>query len=156
MDHATMVKVKLYLDSSVPSAYFDSRAPDRQRLTQQFWKDRLPDSDAVISAVVLKEIADTPDPTRRQKIEELVTGMTLLPLTEEATALAQEYVRQRIFPEQYESDALHVAIAVVNGVGYLASWNFKHLVNVRTRREVNLVNALRGYQPIEIVAPPEL
>lgn len=36
------------------------------------------------------------------------------------------------------------------------SSNFRHLVRVQTRREVNLVNALRGYQPIEIAAPPEL
>ena len=35
-------------------------------------------------------------------------------------------------------------------------WNFSHLVKVRTRREVNLVNALEGYGPVEIVAPPEL
>ena len=61
-----------------------------------------------------------------------------------------------IFPEKYTSDANHVAIAVVHGIGYLASWNFRHLVKVNTRREVNLVNALEGYNPIEIVAPPEL
>ena len=59
-------------------------------------------------------------------------------------------------PEKYTSDANHVAIAVVHGIGYLASWNFRHLVKVNTRREVNLVNALEGYNPIEIVAPPEL
>lgn len=151
-----MVKPKLYLDTSVPSAYFDPRAPDRQRLTWQFWSDQLSDFDPVISTVVLKEIGDTPDPKRRKEIEHLVAGLAVLPLTEEAAALAEEYIRQGIFLEHYESDALHVAIPVVNGIGYLASWNFKHLVNVRTRREVNLVNALRGYQPIEIVAPPEL
>ena len=27
---------------------------------------------------------------------------------------------------------------------------------VNTRREVNLVNALKGYSPIEIIAPPEI
>jgi hypothetical protein len=32
-----MTKPKVYLDTSVPSAYFDERAPDRQRLTQRFW-----------------------------------------------------------------------------------------------------------------------
>jgi len=37
-----------------------------------------------------------------------------------------------------------------------SSWNFHHLVKLRTRREVNLVNALKGYTPIEILAPPEL
>ena len=41
-------------------------------------------------------------------------------------------------------------------VPYLASWNFRHLVRVRTRREVSLINVMHGYEPIEIVAPPEL
>ena len=76
--------------------------------------------------------------------------------SDEADNLAQEYVRRGVFPEKFASDANHVAIAVVNGIGYLASWNFRHLVRVNTRREVNLGNALEGYNPIEIVAPPEL
>jgi hypothetical protein len=49
-----------------------------------------------------------------------------------------------------------VALATVNGIANLVSWNFDHLVKLRTRREVNLVNALKGYMPIEILAPPEL
>ncbi len=66
------------------------------------------------------------------------------------------YIKRGIFPEKYTSDANHIAIAVVSGIDYFASWNFKHLVKVNTRREVNLVNALLGYQQIEIIAPPEL
>ena len=60
------------------------------------------------------------------------------------------------FPDRYVADAQHVAIAVVNGVDYLCSWNFTHLVKVSTRREVNLVNSLMGYGQVEIIAPPEL
>ena len=82
------------------------------RVTRRFWEKRLPDFDAVISSVVLREILDTPDSERRREVGSLVA--------------------------------------------YLVSWNFSHLVKVQTRREVNLVNALEGYDPIEIVAPPEL
>jgi hypothetical protein len=88
--------------------------------------------------------------------EGLIDDFEVLEFGEEAYELAQEYVERGIFPEKYTSDANHVAIAVVNGIGYFASWNFKHLVKVNTRREVNLVNALLGYQQIEIIAPPEL
>ena len=49
-----------------------------------------------------------------------------------------------------------VAVAATNGIGYFCSWNFTHLVNVNIRREVNLINSLKGYGPIEIIAPPEL
>jgi len=51
---------------------------------------------------------------------------------------------------------VHIAIAVVNDVDYLISWNFKHLVKVNTRRIVNLTNILLGFNQIEIIAPPEL
>jgi len=151
-----MLKAAVYLDTTVPSAYYDGRAPDRQRLTEHFWRTRLPDFEPVISVVVLREIQDTPDPDRRSELAGLVDGLPILPFNEEADALTREYLAQGVFPQDYEADANHVAIAVVNGIQYLASWNFKHLVRVATRRRVNLVNALVGYGPIEIVAPPEL
>ena len=106
--------------------------------------------------VTLREIEDTPDPNMRDAMRQMVSGFPVLPFDEEAYALAQAYVQRGIFPEKYASDANHVAIAVVSAISYFASWNFRHLVRVSTRREVNLLNALEGYGSIEIVAPPEL
>jgi len=151
-----MIKPKVYLDTTVASAYYDDRTPDRQRLTKQFWTERPADFEAVISTMVRMEILDTPDVERRNNRKGLVDTFEVLEFEEEAYELAQEYVNRGIFPEKYISDANHVAVAVVNGIGYFTSWNFKHLVKVNTRREVNLVNALLGYQQIEIIAPPEL
>ena len=144
------------MDTTVPSAYLDGRSPDRQRLTQRFWVDRLPDFEAVISFVTVSEIDDTPDPRKRGALRELVAAFEVLVVDEEADALAQEYIRRGVFADKSEPDALHVAVAAVNGIPYFASWNFKHLVRVMTRREVNLVNALSGYGSIEIAAPPEI
>lgn len=151
-----MEKTKVYLDTTVPSAYFDAKAPDRERLTKAFWVGRLPDFNPVISNIVLAEIRDTPDEKKQRKMEQLVQGMEKLAFNEEADKLAEEYVRRGVIPEKYGSDANHIAIAVVNGVRYLVSWNFKHIVKVSTRREVNLINALLGYEGIELLAPPEL
>jgi len=58
--------------------------------------------------------------------------------------------------ETYYSDALHLAVASVHGMDYLVSWNFRHIVNVRTRALVSSVNTNNGLRPLEIVAPPEL
>jgi hypothetical protein len=151
-----MRKQRVYLDTTVPSAMFDERTPDRQRLTSQFWTERLPFFRVVVSSIVLMEIQETPDLKKRGKILELVSGLAVLAFDQEADDLAQGYVKRGIFPAKYTSDANHIAIAVVNGVEFFASWNFRHLVKVSTRREVNLVNALKGYGVIEIVAPPEL
>lgn len=150
------MQMMLYLDTTVPSAFLDERAPDRRRLTERFWRDGLQRYLPVISTVVLAEIRDTPDKLRRAQLEELVAGFGVLPFSDVADNLAREYVKRGVFPEKYVSDAIHVAIAVSNGAAYLASWNFRHLVKVNTRREVNLVNSIMGFGQIEIVAPPEL
>lgn len=147
---------RLYLDTTVPSAYIDARAPDRQRLTVEFWQDRLPSYEPVISALVIGEIRHTPDADRRRRLESLVEAFPALPVTLEAEGLADEYVRRGAIRDRFREDALHVAIAVTQQIGLLASWNFKHLVKLQVRREINLINAILGCAPIEIVSPPEL
>ena len=151
-----MARQRTYLDASVPSAYYDDRAPDRQRLTREFWSERLQGFDAVVSEVVLQELEDTPAPEKREILRALVDSFPVLEFDQEARALSEEFIRRGIFRERYAADAQHAAIAAVNGVGFLCSWNFTHLVKVSTRREVNLVNSLMGYGQVEIVAPPEL
>lgn len=151
-----MIKPDLYLDTTVPSAYFDSRTPDRQQLTQLFWSTRISSYTVMISDISLQEIRDTPDTDRRMSMEDLIRDFHILPVTNEALLLSVEYVRRGVIPEKYAADADHVAIAVVHGISYFASWNYKHLVKVATRREINLINALSGYGSIEIVTPPEL
>jgi hypothetical protein len=143
-----MIKQKIYLDTTVPSAYCDARTPERQKLTRQFWLERLPDFQPVISDVVLLEIAGTANTLQRDSMQEL--------LDDDSRKLAIEYVERGIFPEKQLQDANHIAIAVVNDIDYLISWNFKHLVKVNTRRLVNLTNILLGFNQIEIIAPPEL
>lgn len=147
---------RLYLDTTVPSAHIDARAPDRQRLTQEFWQDRLPSYEPVISALVIGEIRDTPDPEKRRHLEALVEPFLSLPVTLEAEGLADQYVFRGSVRDKFRDDALHVAIAVTHQIGLFASWNFKHLVKLQVRREINLINAILGYGPIEIVSPPEL
>ena len=89
-------------------------------------------------------------------MEKLVVDLAVLELNEAAEELAQAYIREGVFSQRYLDDALHVALASVSRIPYLASWNFAHLVKVRTRKEVSLINTLQGYESIEIVAPPEL
>lgn len=147
---------RLYLDTTVPSAYLDARAPDRQRLTEEFWGDRLPSYEALISVLVIAEIHDTPDVDKRRRLEALVQSFDVLPSTLEAENLADEYVDRGVIRQKFRDDALHVAIAVTHQISLLTSWNFKHLVKLQVRRQINLINAILGYGQIEIVSPPEL
>lgn len=147
---------RLYLDTTVPSAYIDARAPDRQRLTEEFWLERLPSYEPLISALVIAEIRDTPDTDKRRRLESLVQSFAVVPVTAEAEDLADEYVDRGVVRAKFRDDALHVALAVTGQISLLASWNFKHLVRLQVRRQINLINAILGFGQIDIVSPAEL
>ena len=147
-------KAKVYLDTSVISALYDDRTPERMQLTKSAW-DTLDDYQVYISELVEDELNAAPK-DRRKKFIDTVSEFQILQVLEEAKELANNYISEEIFPEKYRDDALHVAIATVNDIKYLLSWNFKHLVKVKTRKMVSLVNTKLDYNEIEIIAPPEL
>ena len=47
-------------------------------------------------------------------------------------------------------------MATINKVDVLASWNFKHIVNLARIKGYNAVNLRLGYQMIEIRSPKDL
>lgn len=49
-----------------------------------------------------------------------------------------------------------IAAAVIYGCDCIISWNFKHIVNIKTIRGVRAITNLKGYKPIEIVNPSVL
>ena len=89
----------------------------------------------------------------RSKMKDAVSRFSVLSLTDDVEWVAREYIP---VPESYSEDAYHIAIAVINEVGYLLSWNFKHIVRRKTRDIVRMVNTLNNFRQIEIMAPAEL
>ena len=47
-----------------------------------------------------------------------------------ASKLAFLYMKKGAIPSSESEDALHIAVATVNRIGLLASWNFKHIVSI--------------------------
>ena len=145
--------MKIYLDTSVPNAYFDERSPARQEATKEFWK-RLTRHQVFISELVINEIKAIGNESLRTDLLELVKGFkSLSSETEEVKALAKEYVTRGLIPVKYIEDAIHVAVASVNSLDALISWNFEHIVKLQTKREVNVINVLVGYNQLEIIEP---
>ncbi len=77
-------------------------------------------------------------------------------LTEEAVLLADSYFYENVVGKTSRNDCFHIALATINNVDVLVSWNFKHLVNVFKIRGYNAVNIKNGYKPIDIRSPKEL
>lgn len=57
---------------------------------------------------------------------------------------------------KYLNDALHIAIATINEVDIIASWNLEHIVKIKTMIEVNKINLLKGYKQLFIITPEEI
>ena len=126
------MKLKIYLDTSVFSAYFDDRAQDRRAQTLEFW-ERIAAFDTCTSDLAREELEKTPNVERRKRLLGLLYGLTLHSITDEMTQLSERYVRAGVFTAIMMNDAVHVAAAVLTRQDLLLSWNFKHLVN-RVRR----------------------
>jgi predicted nucleic acid-binding protein len=146
----------IYLDTSVPSAYYDHRAKERQEATVHFWKDVIPNYRVFISEITIDELQSTKDNTSRNEFLNLVSHFKVLKMNQRIENLAKAYVKKDIIPGKYIYDAYHAAIAAYYNIDYLISWNFDHLVKAKTRRMLNSVNILEGCNTIEIISPPEL
>ena len=151
-----MKKETLYFDTSVVSAYYDARVKERQAATINFWGNIAPNYKVFISEITVSELEDTKDETLKNRFKNLIKDISILKLDKKVRALANAYINHGVFPEKYIDDALHVAIASYHDIYYLISWNFEHLVKVKTRKTVNLVNIIEGYKEIEIISPQEL
>ena len=146
------------MDTSVLNFAFETEAVEhRDASLALFNKVRFGSIEAYISDVVLREISRAPT-VRRAQLRRLVGDIkpSVLELTEPAQDLAEKYLEEGIIPRRYEDDARHVAIAVVNRLDCVVSWNFRHLVRPVTRRRINAVNRLLGYPEIDIASPEEV
>lgn len=146
--------MKIYLDTSIVSAYFDKRVPVRMNETREFW-EQIQAEDVYISTLVLDELEAVSDDDLRYKMLSLLYRKPVLSVTKDVEDLAKKYVTAGIFPSKYYDDALHLSLAVINEIDILVSWNFRHLVKRKTRLEVHKSNTLYGLKQIDIIAPPE-
>ena len=146
---------RVYLDTSVFSASYDSRLPERQRQTRAFWRRRA-EFDLATSEVAREELQQVLDPARRRNVLALLRKTAVHPVTAAMTELMGRYLGEGVFAASMRNDALHVAAAVLMRQDVLVSWNFRHLVNRQRRARIHEVNVAWGLSVIEIVPPPEL
>lgn len=149
---------RFYLDTSVLNFAFETDAVEHRDASLAFLAEvRSGSIEAYISDVVLREVSRAPT-VRRAQLRRLIDGIQpqILELTDLAQELAEKYVAEGVIPRRYVDDARHIAVAVVNGLDCVVSWNFRHLVRPATRRRVNAVNRLLGYPEIDIVSPEEV
>ncbi len=150
--------LRIYLDTSVWSFPFHDDAPERRDVTKEFFDQVRADRfDVYLSDLVVEELQAAPE-LRRTQLLGLVREIspTAFQTTLEARQLTREFLAAGVVPARFQNDARHIAIALVNECDVVLSWNFKHIVNLKTRRLVNDTSRMLGYGEIEICTPREV
>jgi len=128
---------------------------ERQQLTREWWGDRRQDFRVVSSQLVVQEASKGDMQAARRRLD-ILREVELLAITPDATTLARSLTGSGIVPENSPEDALHVAVAVVNGCNYLVTWNYHHLAREDTRARIETFCRDEGYEPALICTPEEL
>ncbi len=148
--------MKIYLESSVINFVFASDDIERANITKKFFEVDVRKHEPFISELVLEEIEKTSSP-KREKMSTFVIkhGFRVLPNSEEAEKLVAKYVEAGLIPEKYLNDAIRIALATINKVEVVVSWNMEHIVKLKTIVGVNRINKEEGYDSILIMTPEE-
>jgi hypothetical protein len=127
----------------------------RQQATKKLWPKLASEFETYISILVRAEVSkgDSNEAALRLKA---VAGFPVLDTDEAAQELALKILTGHGIPQEFPEDALHIAIAAVNGIEVLITWNFAHLNNPFTRKTVRQIVEASGYQCPEICSPDEL
>jgi len=133
----------VYLETSVISYLAARMSRDllvagQQQVTWDWWDKERHRYRLVISQSVVRE-ASLGDPGVAKRRLAFVEGIELLGLDEGTYQLASDLISRHAVPEKARTDAIHIAVAAVNAVDYLLTWNCKHINNAHTRKLINSV-----------------
>ena len=108
-----------------------------------------------ISQVVIDEIQAGDNEAAEKRMEE-IGNLSVLEATTEAEILTEAIIEGGAIPKRAVRDAAHIAVAAVNDIDYLLTWNCRHLANAQIIRKVSVICNARGYSMPVICTPEEL
>jgi predicted nucleic acid-binding protein len=148
------MKQRIYIDTSVIGGYYDEefKVPTRE-LFKRLEKDEVT---FVISNLLEIELIGAPKIVKELLYQFPPDKFERVELTEESILLADAYIAEKVVGKTSLEDCRHIALATINRVDVLASWNFKHIVNLDRIKGYNSVNYRLGYPMIEIRSPKDL
>ncbi len=153
-----MRKIKVYLDTSVISHLMQEDVPEKMADTRALWRMFEDEKyDVYLSTVTLEEVADCPEP-KRTELKKFLEQIhyTIIDITDDIELVAHKIIDMGILTKKSYDDCQHIAAAVVSECNCIISWNFKHIVNIKTIHGVRAITNLTGYKTIDILSPTVL
>jgi len=158
-DRVRGMKRRVYIETST-IGFLTARLSDNvvlaghQASTREFWMHR-GRYELFISDLVVQECEKGDVNQARHRIE-AIASFPVLDIDPEVEALAAELIKKKAVPENSVEDAVHIAVAAVNNVDFIVTWNFKHINNPTMKRHIGNVVLGMGYGMPEICSPEEL
>lgn len=148
------MKQQIYIDTSVIGGCEDEEFSEWSvQLLEEFRQGlRI----AVISNLTRRELEGAPESVKKILLTLPDINVKDVFLKEEAETLARNYIDDGVVSVKHIADAQHIAIASVERVDILVSWNFQHIVNIDRIHAFNSVNLKLGYPLLEIRSPREV
>ena len=149
---------KLFIETTVFNFYLEGKQGKKQkdamRLFEEIAKGKY---EAYSSEEVLRELQKT----TTDKYEQMLSlyGQYVkktIAITAEADLIAKIYISKGIIPRKYLEDALHIAMATVNNLDFVISFNQGHIVKTKTMIGTGLVNLRQGFRQICLATPTEV
>lgn len=148
-------KLKVYLDTSVISYLKQDDAPDETKITLRLWeKFKTGIYGIYLSQVDFTEMDKCEEPKLsflKEKINEI--DFEILEVKPSTQALAKEIINMGILTDKSFDDCTHIAVAIENECDIIVSWNFKHMVNIKTINGVRAITILKNQKNINILNP---
>jgi predicted nucleic acid-binding protein len=151
-------KQKIYIETTLFNYYFDEDRGFTHEGTVKLFDDIAAGKyEAFTSRFVIDELNDAPEVKRKKMLNLILKyDIPILETSEEAVRIADLYIQEKIIPQKYRTDGLHIAIATVNDLDMIISMNFQHIVKRKTKIGTGNINALNGYRVLEICSPMEV
>ena len=150
----------VYIDTSVVSYLTDRPARDlltaaRQIETIEWWTVQAPHFELFRLDVAFNEAGQGNEDAASHHIE-VLREMTVLTLTDDASDLARALISGGAIPEGAEDAAGHIAVATVNNIDYILTWNFAHMANTVCMPIISEVCEQQGFSRPIITTPRQL
>jgi len=150
----------IYLETTVIGNIAGRTHPDpivaaRQAVTRRWWAIAADRYELFASDLVVEECGSGDPSAAEERLAEL-QGIPLLEAPPEAKTLAQMLIDHQAVPASEPRDATHIALTAVNGIDFLATWNFKHILNPQTQHLIEAVCRDAGHEPPTICTPEQL
>ena len=148
----------IYLETTIFNFPFADDAPQYKSDTLQLFAEiKAGKFRPFTSEYVTRELEAATDPMREDRLRLIKEyDVEVLPASDETKNLAMAYIKAGVIPQAYGTDGFHIAAATVNGLDFIVSLNFRHIVKRKTIEEAELINFREGYKKIGIYSPAEV